>query len=100
MHEPAFDSHIASAVLSQQLHSHYLHGKRPVVFAGGKLGLISCDRAPLVAHLLIANSLTCIISDTQPLFGTNPTRAAPTSELKLFAWLFWIWQRNREDIKI
>lgn len=35
------------------------------------VGLISSDRAPLVARLLIANSLTRIISDAQFYFGTE-----------------------------
>ena len=48
----------------QQLHSHF-GGKEIVVFAG-KLRLISDDRAPLVARLLIAESLMWIISDMEP----------------------------------
>ncbi len=34
VHRPAFDSHITSPALSQQLHSGHLPGEKVVVFAG------------------------------------------------------------------
>lgn len=47
----------------------------------GKLEFISCDGAPLVAHVVIANRLTCIISGTQSFLGTKAEQTFRTSVL-------------------
>lgn len=100
MHTPTFDSHNSSPVLSQQFHSAFTRWEGGCVCRGKwKLELISCDRAPLVAHLLTANSLMCIISDMQSFFFcTNPMQTAPTLRTEVFFSLFFFsfkWQRQR-----
>lgn len=73
-----------SSVLPKQFHSPFFQPvRRWLRLRGGKLEFISCDRAPLVAHFLIAHSLMCFISGRGAFFffsfflGTHISRAAP-----------------------
>ncbi len=59
-----------------------------------KLERISCDRAPLVAHLLTASALMCIISDMQSVFFLALTSCRQL-QLQNLSYLVFLFQDDR-----